>query len=194
MKGNEDNSIARIDVVGHSETQVLPDYTAHALQDNNMQFHIYALHTSSDDDESHTVDEESTKQFSILELPHERLDGKWETLVFEEPKGERTLRAVVRAITDSKNPKRQHSLRDWQNTILFYGPPGSGKSSLSLGLAQKLSIRMSHTFASTKLLHINSHALFSRFYGESPKHVRDVAIQLTPQLQDYAASVLRRDN
>ena len=51
--------------------------------------------------------------------------------------------------------------------MLLYGAPGTGKTSLSRGVAQKLAIRHGESFAAVELLSVNAHALLSKFFGES---------------------------
>lgn len=62
-------------------------------------------------------------------------------------------------------------LISWNRIILLYGPPGTGKTSLCKALVQKLSIRLQSRFSSTKLIEINAHSLFSKWYSESGKLV-----------------------
>jgi SpoVK/Ycf46/Vps4 family AAA+-type ATPase len=57
------------------------------------------------------------------------------------------------------------------NVVLFHGPPGSGKTTTALAVAQKLSIRLSQVYPAAKLLCINSHALLSQYFSESGKLV-----------------------
>ena len=49
---------------------------------------------------------------------------------------------------------------------------GTGKTSLSRALAQKVAIRLSDRFAYGHLIEVNSHSLFSKWFSESGKLVQ----------------------
>ncbi|KAF2831956.1 AAA-domain-containing protein [Ophiobolus disseminans] len=137
-----------------------------------MDITVYTLHTNEDGDRDADADVVSTQgPFTVTKLPHEAFDGQWERLVYEEPTGELLLRAFSRAIREFHNNSSSLAQSAWSNTALFHGPPGSGKTSLALALAQQLSVRLSIIYPHTKLLRVDSSSVFSHMYGETPKAI-----------------------
>ena len=59
-------------------------------------------------------------------------------------------------------------------TILFHGPPGSGKTTFSKSLAQTISQLFFTEYNSIILHEINSQSLYSKFYSESGKLVQKI--------------------
>jgi ATP-dependent 26S proteasome regulatory subunit len=72
----------------------------------------------------------------------------------------------------------------WNRVVLLHGPPGTGKTSLCQGLAQKLSIRLGHRFPAAQLLEINAHSLFSKWFSESGKLVQKLFDHIHELLDD----------
>lgn len=165
--------VKTVRVAGISRCSKLSDDACCLLSDHNLAIRLYTLHSNRDDDSSAVEDDDAAggRLYSLTRLPHEDLDGKWESLVFDEPIGETTLRALSQAMINGRRSALHTALGNWQHTVLLHGPCGTGKTTLAQALAQKLCIRLSSIFDNATLLHVNAHSLFTRFFGESAKNV-----------------------
>ncbi|KAF2854771.1 AAA-domain-containing protein [Plenodomus tracheiphilus IPT5] len=166
--------IKQVEITGHSKSMQFPDEDFHLLAANEMDIVVYSLFSEKDlslqDWDLENYDDAAASHFTITPLPHEAFDRLWPSLVFEEPVGEIMLRALVRSIREQHVPT-QSLVANCKNTVLFHGPPGSGKTSLAQAVAQRLSIRLSELYPRTELLEVASDALLSKFFGESSKAV-----------------------
>ena len=148
------------------------------LEGATINLHIYSFRTevpmlnptrsSGDDDDDGGLSWIPSSR--ITELPAEELDGLWDGLIYESNIKNKLLGYLQTLVRFSRG---RISLSDvsFNRVVLLHGPPGSGKTSLARGMAQKLSIRFSGRYRRFQLLEINGSSLFSKYYSESGKIV-----------------------
>ncbi|KTF73295.1 hypothetical protein cypCar_00042076, partial [Cyprinus carpio] len=114
--------------------------------------------------------------------------GIWESLIYEEGIKTQLLDYVSTTIFFSDR-NVDSNLIAWNRVVLLHGPPGTGKTSLCKGLAQKLSIRLSDRYAHSQFVEINSHSLFSKWFSESGKLVTKMFQKIQELIDDKDALV-----
>ncbi|KAI0030229.1 P-loop containing nucleoside triphosphate hydrolase protein [Vararia minispora EC-137] len=166
-----------------SPCPTMPLPIAHAA----LQVHVYQA-TEADGFEEFTTGEaggesEDVLAASVLELPSSLLDGLWDNLIFRDDTKQKLLDYIYATLLFS-DADVNFNVVSWNRVVLLHGPPGTGKTSLCRALAQKLSIRLSHRYPQARLLEINSHSLFSRWFSESGKLVQRLFSSVMELVED----------
>ncbi|KAF4626137.1 hypothetical protein G7Y89_g12025 [Cudoniella acicularis] len=111
-------------------------------------------------------------QAEITYMPHMKFDRYWDELIFEEDHKRDLIWMISNLLRFSK--QSGNNLRDINPILMLHGPPGTGKTTLCQGLAQKISIRLSSKYEHVKLIQIKSATLLSKYYSESAKIVDEI--------------------
>ncbi|TFK27087.1 AAA-domain-containing protein [Coprinopsis marcescibilis] len=167
--------------------------TSLSIQETLPQIHVYQpLDSGSFDEFSNSSggeDDDGTMAATVCELPNKNWEGLWDSLIYS---GDVKMKLLdyIHATFILSDVNVDYNLVSWNRVVLLHGPPGTGKTSLCRALAQKLSIRLSHRYSHARLLEINSHSLFSKWFSESGKLVQRLFNSITELIEEEDAFVV----
>ena len=178
---------------------------------------VHAYQVSLDEPCEEIEGDEGIASFTEYFLPSVHFEGLWESLRYDLDGDGPGTGVKEQLLSYSRSALLfgalgvDHNVVAWNRLILLHGPPGTGKTSLCKALAQKLAVRHFSTSFSpedgrpgglhgeagfSKLIEINAHSLFSKWFSESGKlvsklfqQIRDLA-ELALDLEDRSRSSL----
>lgn len=154
-----------------------------------MAIHMYSISgesatTGETEDANEGYDDSMQSSMAThWDLPCASLEGLWNTLVFDDELHLRLLDYVYTALLFSDKGVDPNII-GVNRVVLLYGPPGTGKTTLCRALAQKIAIRLSDRYTYGKLVELNAHAVFSKYFSESSKLVMQLFQNLHELLND----------
>ncbi|KAF9076398.1 P-loop containing nucleoside triphosphate hydrolase protein [Rhodocollybia butyracea] len=154
------------------------------IDEMNLQIHVYQPCAGDEFQEftnnpgGNNEEDDGTMAASVRELPSQSWEGLWDSLIYEDNIKMKLL-DYIHATLMFSDAGVDFNLVSWNRVVLLHGPPGTGKTSLCRALAQKLSIRLSQRYSHARLLEINSHSLFSKWFSESGKLVQRLFSSIT---------------
>lgn len=105
----------------------------------------------------------SLEYFSTLRMPSKKYESFFDELIMDNSVLMKILEHYYK-ILHYQATQVDVTYFNVSKTVLVCGPPGTGKSTLSRAVFQRLSIRMSRA---TYLVEINASKIFTRYYGDS---------------------------
>ncbi|XP_039759078.1 pachytene checkpoint protein 2 homolog [Pararge aegeria] len=148
-----------------------------------LELHVFRLDSLAAESDCLADAGEPLPAATVWALPHEDFHGLWESLLYDSHLKRDALRYAEAAFEFAARGVDPNAV-GVNRVALFHGPTGTGKTSLCRALAQKLSVRLAARFPRTRLLEINAHGLFSKWFSESGKLVARVFARIAELADD----------
>jgi SpoVK/Ycf46/Vps4 family AAA+-type ATPase len=112
-------------------------------------------------------------------LPADHHEGPWDSIVTPPGLKERLLGTALLLLRHGRSLSQLNGAP--HGLVLLSGPPGTGKSTLCQGLAQKVALALS-TRGATTFVEIDPHAFPSDMLGEGPRAIQRLFSDTLPEL------------
>lgn len=162
--------------ISHSNSQIQRDYSENIpIYQADFNIYIYQLNEMSEEEyymESSASGEKNTDPpiWRYWSLPNIEFHGLWDVLHYENNLKQQLLDYTSTSLTLS-DCQIDFNVINWNHLILLYGSPGTGKTSISRAISQKIGMRYCHRYKKIYLIEISAHSLFSKWFSESGKTV-----------------------
>lgn len=150
--------------------------------DKELILNLMVHQLSEESPEADDCGEDEACSFREWCLPSRQLHQQWEQLIYDTEVKARLL-DYAEAALHFADAGVSSSVVTWNRVVLLHGPPGTGKTSLGKAMAQKLSIRLADRFESSRLIEIDAHSLFSKYFSESGKLVSKLFAKVNDMLE-----------
>lgn len=125
----------------------------------------------------------------IYRLPDPNLSLLWDSIILDDAVKDQLLSQAVLNFT--LRDKVDRSVIPLHGTILLVGPPGTGKTSLARGLANRTAI--SFDGAAFQLLEVEPHALTSSAMGKTQRAVSELFAQTIAEAAENGPTIVLLD-